>query len=208
MNDLSKLLFERDLSLQEMEELGALLAASPEAAIELREQARAFYLGLGLPEPEPVKRGKGWLYGGAAGLALLLGLGYWMGAMEPRPERPDLGGASEAFGLAAPAAERPRSGGTSVKPMALPQSSADDTGDYLSVVVKRGRPGQVGVRILDASGTELRRLYKGSLEAGSWSFKWDGKLGDGRTAPQGSYSIEVDEDGRIRTKRVRMGNAP
>jgi hypothetical protein len=206
MNELAKALFERDLNLQEMDELGALLQASPELAMELREHARSFYLGMGLPEPEPGPRRKGWIIGGAAGLALLLGLAYW-GGMGGRVTRPDLGGSPEAFDVAPSTTTARPDAASAAGTHALRQAASKDTGDYLSVVVKRSKPGQVGVRILDATGRELRTLFQGRVEAGSLNFKWDGKLKDGSTAAPGSYSIEVNEDGRLRTKRVRLGRA-
>ncbi len=54
-----------------------------------------------------------------------------------------------------------------------------------------GQSGPVTVRILDATGLEVKDLYRGNLAAGTYAFVWDGKLDNGRTASPGQYHIQT-----------------
>lgn len=199
MTELLKTYFERDLSPAEMDELGALIEGSPEAAMQLRENARDFYLGLGLPEPELPKRRGGWYLG--AGGAVLLAAALWQGSGPSSAPRPSLAQPGGSFEVVQGPSTLAAAGDAPLQPRRGPA----ETGDYLSVELKRKSPAQVRVRILDDSGAERRRLYEGRLESGDWNFKWDGKLAGGLRAPAGAYVIEVSEDGRLRSKRVRLG---
>jgi flagellar hook assembly protein FlgD len=61
----------------------------------------------------------------------------------------------------------------------------------LSVAVKLESAGLVSVRVYDAMGREVRTLHAGVLEAGTWSFTWDGKAEDGSPASPGRYRLET-----------------
>jgi hypothetical protein len=61
----------------------------------------------------------------------------------------------------------------------------------VNVIVIQPRPGPVTVRVLSEGREEMRRLYDSTLDAGKWSFHWDGKLSDGKAAKPGLYRIEV-----------------
>lgn len=50
---------------------------------------------------------------------------------------------------------------------------------------------KVSVSILDSSGAEVKRLELGAKSAGSSQFSWDGKLADGTTAADGTYTVKV-----------------
>ncbi|GAA4327748.1 flagellar hook assembly protein FlgD [Pigmentiphaga soli] len=62
------------------------------------------------------------------------------------------------------------------------------TGGYqLDIPVERA---EVAVR--NADGTEVARFQVAGVDAGTHVFQWDGRMANGDTAPDGSYTFEVD----------------
>lgn len=61
----------------------------------------------------------------------------------------------------------------------------------LEVLVKRAKPGEVTVRVLEPNGNQAVLLYQGLLQPGSWAFDWNGRLSDGGRPPAGTYQIQV-----------------
>ncbi len=55
-----------------------------------------------------------------------------------------------------------------------------------------GPADKVVISILDSAGKAIRRVDLGSQQAGSLTFKWDGKTDDGATAANGTYSFKVN----------------
>lgn len=51
--------------------------------------------------------------------------------------------------------------------------------------------GRTHIRIFDASGREVRRLFEGELSAGRHEFRWDAKDSGGRRLPSGVYYYRV-----------------
>ncbi len=70
----------------------------------------------------------------------------------------------------------------------------------LKIDLAIGQNGPVTVRILDSAGADVKSLYSGSLAAGTYSFTWDGKLDNGKTAPPGQYQIESRNDSTVQDK--------
>lgn len=62
----------------------------------------------------------------------------------------------------------------------------------------------LAVRVLDANGNELVPLFNGSLNAGNWSFEWNGLLKDGQIASPGKYKIEVRAGSYVQVKEVMI----
>lgn len=58
-----------------------------------------------------------------------------------------------------------------------------------------GKATSVTVRVLDASGKELRAFELGPRSAGTVTVPWDGKDGSGNLQPAGSYQISVEAKG-------------
>jgi hypothetical protein len=89
-------------------------------------------------------------------------------------------------------------------PGAMPSISDDVRQSHpgLRVIVGLKAPGPVNVRVLDTSGTEVRKLYSGEMQAGRWAFEWDGFLGDGMAAIPGRYLIEVQSGGVTQYRSV------
>ena len=61
----------------------------------------------------------------------------------------------------------------------------------LEVLIKRAKPGEVTVRVLEPNGAQAVLLYQGLLQPGSWAFDWNGRLADGEHPPAGTYQIQV-----------------
>ncbi|HEU4673928.1 MAG TPA: FlgD immunoglobulin-like domain containing protein [Candidatus Limnocylindrales bacterium] len=87
-------------------------------------------------------------------------------------------------------------------------------GDRLSrtdtISFRLRRAATVTLRVLDASGRVVRNRYvAASLAAGTYSWAWNGRRGDGTMAPQGTYRFElVATDGtgsETRTQKVYAG---
>ncbi len=70
------------------------------------------------------------------------------------------------------------------------------------VVVNRSTSGIVTVRVIGPDGTVVRKMYEGLLQAGRWSFDWDGRLDDGRGVSPGRYRIEVVSGGSVQSREV------
>lgn len=223
MADLAREFFERDLSDAEWKELGRQLAREDAVADQFLGSAQTYYASLGLPEPGAGPRG-----GGAGGTGLGP-LGTWMGALligtalgasvvhfwfpaEPTPVLPVAPPAAVATPVPAPV-----SASTPVQPrlpkptLAPPPANAAQprvaSAGYpgLAAVVHLASQGLVTARVLNAHGEEERVLYAGVLEAGSWSFAWDGKDEAGSSLKPGTYTIEVQEGSRVLKKDVVVG---
>jgi hypothetical protein len=216
MADLAQAFFERDLSDAEWRELGQRLAQDSAVADRFLAGAAAYHAGLGLPEPRPPRLGPG-----------LGSLGAWLGALV-------LGGALGAtvvhfwfpaiVTVTAPLAPvpAPTPVPTATKPQvslprptlapppqgAAPVRVASQGFPGLSAVVHLASQGLVTARVLDEQGQEARVLYAGVLEAGSWSFSWDGKDEAGGTMKAGRYTIEVQEGSRILRQSVDLSAKP
>ena len=219
MADLAREFFERDLSDTEWKELGRQLAREDAVADQFLSSAQAYYAGLGLPEPGSGPRG-----GGAGGLGPV---GTWMGALLIGGA---IGGAVVHFWFPAEAKplpppvplQQPMAMPSPVPPAPIrpslpkptlaappPQGAAPRVASQgfpgLSAVVHLASQGLVTARVLDQQGMEQRVLFAGILEAGSWSFAWDGKDEAGSTLAPGRYSIEVQEGSHVLKKDVDLG---
>jgi flagellar hook assembly protein FlgD len=64
--------------------------------------------------------------------------------------------------------------------------------------------GRAAIRVLHPDGTEVRRLFDGNMKSGSWSVDWDGHLVDGKSAQPGLYRIEVNTNGAVKSREVRI----
>ncbi|HUO57737.1 MAG TPA: FlgD immunoglobulin-like domain containing protein [bacterium] len=93
-----------------------------------------------------------------------------------------------------------------VKPMETPPDAAKDkvSGNNLKVVVHREVAGTVVVRVINSLGLEVRRMYAGTLQAGRWSFEWDGRSGDGQLVEPGKYYIQVQSEGMTQSREVNI----
>ena len=60
-----------------------------------------------------------------------------------------------------------------------------------------GKSDNMELSVLGAGGGKIRTLLKGSLEAGSHSFIWDGKSDDGMQQPLGPHAVEVRGKGLL-----------
>jgi hypothetical protein len=97
------------------------------------------------------------------------------------------------------------------KTKALPPSSIQPVpaapsavGMELSVAVETQTRVLATVRVLDASGHEVRSLFTGFIQPGQWTFKWDGALADGQPAPAGSYQIDVQTGDSHQLKSIQI----
>jgi hypothetical protein len=80
-------------------------------------------------------------------------------------------------------------GGLTAKPTPF-SPNGDGRRDLLGVAFELSRPADVRVSVLRGE-TRVRRLVVGSLAAGPQHTVWDGRLADGRRAPNGAYRIRV-----------------
>ena len=204
MEDLVQAFFTRDLSVAEQGSLSQLLEGSPDAALSYEKLLEQNYLATGLPQPSLPKSLQslpqsgtsliGW-NGAAKLLVAVLVLGgaaiwkYWPSAksgISLATQQPSVLPAPEKE-LSVPVRHRLR------KPAPVePQASGpSQEGNELSVVVNSPQKSLVTVRILDPTGDEIRVLYTGFIEAGKWTFHWDGLLENGEAAGAGDYRIDV-----------------
>lgn len=89
------------------------------------------------------------------------------------------------------------------KPPVLTNGTGDKYPE-LQVIIRLKNPGMVKVRVLDADGKQVRRLYEGTIQAGRWSFEWDGLMSNGEPASPGLYRIEVNSGGVTQSKSVSV----
>jgi flagellar hook assembly protein FlgD len=64
--------------------------------------------------------------------------------------------------------------------------------------------GRAAIRVISPSGVEVRRLFDENMKTGSWSVDWDGRLNDGRPAQPGLYRVEVQTNGTVKNREVRI----
>lgn len=64
------------------------------------------------------------------------------------------------------------------------------------------KAGPVRLRIHDAQGRQVRRLFGGALEAGPHSLEWDGRDDAGRPAPSGVYFCRSEAGGASQVRKL------
>lgn len=74
----------------------------------------------------------------------------------------------------------------------------------LEAVIELASQGLVTAKVLDPQGREVRQLFAGVLEAGRFSFGWDGRDEAGRGVAPGTYTIEVREGSRALRRSVEL----
>jgi hypothetical protein len=225
MRDLAREFFERDLDDAEWRELGRQLEADDAVKDRFLESAAGYYQALGLPEPGlGAWQGWGGALGGWSGLALGIVLGAAGGAMAVWALRPEAATApppaqAEAAHQATPVPAAPPPARTAPKPepgptlapppdKGAPAREASPGFPGLAAVVELSRQGLVTARVLDAQGREQRLLFAGILDAGRWSFGWDGQDEVARPVQPGTYTIEVQEGSRILRRSVLVQAKP
>jgi hypothetical protein len=192
--ELMKALFERDLSVAEMDQIAAALKVDPQAAEQLAALAQAHYRGLGLKPARLAKALSGKLWG-------LLGLGLIVGAlcvqaMKPAPqiEPSNTLPATQAQVAGKPRSQRVQVEATPALPAAA-RPTASEEGDQMSVEVALPKAMVVRVDLFDTQGKRLRSLFDGKAPQGTNRFEFDGKDKNGQSLPVGRYRVVVDYGG-------------
>jgi hypothetical protein len=207
--------FKRNLTESESEDLDHLLEHSPEEASRFAARLQQEYFSLGLPAPRMPKSmitqistslwspGLSALVAGGLLSAAALTWWWWPSprAAVPAPIPP-------ALRTAAP--PQPFVKSLLAPPPAVPEAVTGETreGNRLNVVVDLDAQAPVKVRVLNPQEQSVRVLYDGTLPAGRWSLKWDGKLADGSRAPAGDYRIEVESGSHRMVRTVSIASAP
>jgi hypothetical protein len=201
MNPLFDKFFHRELTDAEERDLDAMLKDSEDAAWDFGLEAEENYLRYGLPEPRPPRPG-GWgsLMSAANPWVLLLTLLVILAALGvfKKPASVPPVAAPVPAGKAAQAVKAIR--GEAPPPAARMKV----TGDNLEVVVKRETMGPVAVKVVDRQGAVIRQLFDGTLDQGRWSFQWDGRSQDGNLVEPGKYRIQVESEGSVQSREVRI----
>ncbi len=79
------------------------------------------------------------------------------------------------------------------------------TSSDASLTLDLAKAGRVEADVIDASGRRIQRLAGAPFPPGRHALRWDGRDGDGRTAPAGVYWVEVRVNGdRVSRRVVRM----
>lgn len=212
MADLIKAFFERELSEAEADALGNLLQQSPEEAMRYEGLLEQHYLATGLPLPQvprsltlPTGTGglgtTGWT--AIAVLATLSAAGLLWKFWPQAPVQTPLKSAAPTIKVGVP---RNPVVSAPVQPSSVQPAPVEATaeGEELSVVVGTQAKSLVTVRILDATGREVRGLFAGFVQPGQWAFKWDGDLSNGVPAPAGEYQIDVQTGSQHQYKTIRI----
>jgi hypothetical protein len=228
MADLLREFFKRDLSNAEEEKLAQQLASSPRHSMRFAKLARLAYVQTGLPNPSPhlghaaashllgpmaLKIVGGLLAGSVIAVVV------WKAHQAPVELKPSQAPVPALTTTPPPRPPTPVISHPntlplktlSPAPLTLPQGMVqplayDPNKKYegLDLVVERPSTGLVTVRILDASNKEVRLLFAGMLDKGKWDFQWDGKQQDGSMAEPGIYRVEVQSNGRILDKEIKL----
>jgi hypothetical protein len=217
MADLIEEFFKRDLSESEAEDLGKLLQESPDAPLRFKALSEQRYLAMGLPAPQlpdgvhlpSAPRGLG-LSGWIAGIvltALVITASLW----KFWPHAPVEANVKTIPVHLPPSAVTASVPEKATKAKALPPSSIQPVpaapaaeGMELSVSVDTRTRVLATVRVLDASGHEVRSLFTGFIQPGQWTFKWDGDLAGGQPAPAGQYKIDVQTGDSHQLKEIQI----
>jgi hypothetical protein len=220
MNPLIRKYFDGELTDPEEMELEKLLEGSEEAAWEFGQAAEEAYRRYGLPDPAPQDptdgptKGSG-PWGWIVPLLGILLLGGFVGWKMTRP-MPQLPANAPARPIQEPAAkpkpkpavkvEEKRPVTAAPKPFASPPEGMKErvSGTDLRVVVKRETAGPVTVAVVNSYGQEIRRLYSGLLNAGDWSFEWDGRAGSGVQVQPGTYRIQVMSEAGLQSRELTI----
>lgn len=76
--------------------------------------------------------------------------------------------------------------------------------DKITVLVTQAEAGKASVKILDASGTKIRRLYAGTMAPGKYHFQWNGLDDQGHKVTPGIYTIEVQNSAGIEKRQLAI----
>jgi hypothetical protein len=214
MTNLVDEFFKRNLTESESQDLDQLLEHSPQEAGRFAERMKQEYFSLGLPAPQLPKRLAH--SGSTAGLSPLVStlvaggflsaaaLTWWFWPESKASILAPSAPAPVAATVAPPTRTLPI-----LPPPAIPQAvtSSTEAGNRLNVVVDLDTQAPVKVCVLDPKDQSVRTLYEGTLPAGKWSLRWDGKLSDGSRAPAGDYRIEVESGAHRMTRTVSIAPA-
>ncbi len=215
MADLINEFFERELSEAEADSLGDLLRDSPDSTLRFEGQLEQHYAQTGLPLPQlpsslnDLPKGPSGI-GGLGGMKILFllaaaGSGYLAWKYWPVKAEVPLPGYSPQAALSDAPLDKKPTALQAVKPIIQPRVAGPTAeGEELSVVVDAPQRSLVTVRILDASGREVRPLYTGFVEAGRWNFQWDGLLENGEAAGAGQYRIDVQTGAAHMSKDIQI----
>jgi flagellar basal-body rod modification protein FlgD len=89
-------------------------------------------------------------------------------------------------------------------PSAFFPQDADALAATATISVRLARAARVSLRVLDATGNEVRRAWSNrELGAGTHSWRWDGRTTDGALAPQGRYVAELTATSWLGTTVLR-----
>lgn len=228
MTDLIEKYFREDLTEGEEKTLSDQLLHSEDSASRFGALAEQKYVSYGLPEPVlngPDATGGGFLrtWGrclllmlaglsifGAAGWVILCAMRQQATGDVPNISAPTLGAIAPIEKPLVSKHEVP----VGVKKIVQQIVEAPPTpvmtdrepakGKSLQIVFRMLAEGRAAIRVLSPSGTEVRRLFDGDMKTGSWSVDWDGRLSDGRPAQPGLYRVEVETNGVVKSREVRI----
>jgi FlgD Ig-like domain len=215
MTNLVDEFFKRNLSESEAQDLEQLLGHSPDEASRFAERMKQEYLSLGLPAPQLPRHLAHTASAGlspwvstlvAGGFLSAAALTWWFW---PAPKAALLAPVPPAP-LTATVAITPHAKALlSPPPPAIPEpvTGSTEAGNRLNVVVDLDAAAPVKVSVLDPKDQAVRVLYEGTLQAGKWSLRWDGKCADGSRAPAGDYRIEVESGAHRMTRTVSIAPA-
>jgi hypothetical protein len=224
MVDLIDKYFREDLTEAEEQLLSDQLLGSDEASSHFASLAEQKYRSYGLPEPTLGGAAGGFLRDHGRLLALLLGAIGIFGAaifvvlsclrsstsceVVPLQTTQPEAVLSEKVPLTTQPVIRTARQAVQRALMAVPSpvvpSETPDRGKGLQIVFKMLAPGHASVRVFAPGGSEVRRLFDGEMTAGSWTVDWDGLLADGNPALPGLYRVEVETNGKVKSREVRI----
>jgi len=223
MSDLIEKFFREDLTEAEEKTLSEQLLHSEEAADRFGALSEQKYVSYGLTEPVLGDGGflKTWgklilllLAGltilGVTGWAMLCCVRQRVTAEIPAETAPLLGSVapiektSPSQPVASSTVRKVVRQVVEAPPTPVMTDHSPAKGKGLQIVFRMSTEGRAAIRVLDPSGAEVRRLFDGTMKTGSWSVDWDGHLADGKAARPGLYHIEVQTNGIVKSREVRI----
>ena len=215
MSDLLHDYFKRDLSEAEEDRLAEELSSSESSSSAFLKQAQAYYEKtlVNAPQTPFWKKPLFAFWGGVSATTLCFLLFLFVMGRGGNGSKPVPSLETKAAVISAPKTQSVAKTHLRQKvELTLPASSKPQawqqghTYSVWNVVIHQTANCLITIRVLDASGREVKALYAGFLKPGAWVFEWNGRDKAGRRVADGPYTIEAQSGKQTARKAINVGN--